>query len=370
MLQRRRRRSYELAKSADELDLSFSDVVVILASNNRFVPYASVVVQSVMEHASAGRHYDIVVLTNDITVANVQLLTEQVAAAPHGNVEIGLLDAEAMLEGFKLPNRGRYRAAAHYRLLAPVLLPRVKKAAYLDADLVVRHDIAELFDVDLAGNFIAAVHDADTLGQFDGYDPMVKPYLADEVGLVDPRSYFQSGVLVMDLEHMRRANMCEEMVLLTVARKWRWPDQDILNRMAQGAYKRLDPRWNVMHDWKFLRRSHIIAQAPLDVQEAYDRAHADPFVVHYAGPDDRPWLYPKADYAHLFWDYASRSPFHDELQRRLKFSHRDLVSLTLRLWLLFIYKVGMPLVDVLLPCGTRRRAAVLGFYERMGGRCT
>ena len=167
------------------------------------------------------------------------------------------------------------------------------------------------------------------------------------------------------------------MVGLAVSRKWRWPDQDILNRVAQAsapdgrdAYVRLDPRWNVLHDWKRLRRSRIVAQAPAEVRAAYDAASADPYIVHYAGPDDRPWIYPKADRADLFWDAARRSPFHDELRRGLTASRRDPAALVLRLWIAFIYKIGMPAIDALLPCGTRRRAWVLGFYERMGGRCT
>lgn len=377
MLKVRRRRRYELAKSSSELDLSFADVVVLLASNERFAPYASVVVQSLIEHASPDRTYDIVVLTNDISQTSARRLIGQTENSPFGNVGLDLLDAEAVLDGLKLPNRGRFRAAAHYRLLAPELLPQVAKAVYLDADLVVLHDVAELFDVDLDGKFLAAVHDADTAGQYAGYDPVVKPYLENEVGLEDPRSYFQSGVLVMDLERMRELKLSEEMVGLAVSRKWRWPDQDILNRMAQSkaddprdSYVRLDPRWNVLHDWKRLRRSHIVAQAPAEVQAAYDKAGRDPFVVHYAGPDDRPWIYPKADRADLFWDAASRSPFYDELRRGLAASRRDPAALVLRLWIAFIYKIGMPAIDVLLPCGTRRRAWVLGLYERMGGRCT
>ncbi len=377
MLRVRRTRRYELAKSSAELDLSFDDVVVLLASNERFAPYASVVVQSLLEHTSPDRSYDIVVLTNDISQTSARRLMEQAEGAPFGNVSLDLLDAEATLDGLRLPNRGRFRAAAHYRLLAPVLLPQVRKAVYLDADLVVLHDVAELFDVDLDGRFIAAVHDADTAGQYAGYDPMVKPYLENEVGLKDPRSYFQSGVLVMDLERMRGLGLAEEMVGLAVSRKWRWPDQDILNRVAQAsapdgrdAYVRLDPRWNVLHDWKRLRRSRIVAQAPAEVRAAYDAASADPYIVHYAGPDDRPWIYPKADRADLFWDAARRSPFHDELRRGLTASRRDPAALVLRLWIAFIYKIGMPAIDALLPCGTRRRAWVLGFYERMGGSCT
>ena len=45
-------------------------------------------------------------------------------------------------------------------------------------------------------------------------------------------------------------------------------------------------------DWQHLRRTHIVANAPADVRAEYEEAAADPAIVHFAGPDNRPWLYP------------------------------------------------------------------------------
>ncbi len=56
-----------LATSSRELPLGLNDVVLVFACNELFVPYLSVALQSILVNTSPERHYDIVVLTRDIT---------------------------------------------------------------------------------------------------------------------------------------------------------------------------------------------------------------------------------------------------------------------------------------------------------------
>lgn len=374
-----------LARSEAELGLALSDVVVVFSCNEAYVPYLSVVLQSLCENASCARRYDIVVLTTDIGAASAAALRAQVEglgraalaktglegeAGAEGPFHIGFLDTRPVLEGVRFPHHNRFGPETYYRLLAPELLPGVGKAVYLDADLCVLHDVAELFDVDVSGSLLAAILDPDTAGQVCGYDPMVRPYLEHEVGLADPGSYLQAGVLLMNLAEFRRTHPASELMGLASSRRWRWCDQDILNHLVQGSYVRLDPRWNVLHDWRRLRRTHIVAQAPAEVRAAYEKARTDPWIVHYAGPDNRPWLYPKADMAGYFWDYAARCPFEDTLRARLAASWRSPRRLGKRAFLHAIYAWGLPAFDVVFAYGTRRRRAVIGAYERLGGQCT
>lgn len=353
-----------LAKTASELDLPLDDVVILLACNELFVPYLSVALQSISEHASPDRRYDVVVLSSNLSDESMCTLHDQVT---RDNFGIGFLDAMAALGDIKLPRHGHFACETYYRLLAPEMLDRVDKAIYMDSDLVVLHDLAELYDTDVTGYLLAATRDADTAGQCAGYDAAIYPYLRDEVGLKDPYDYFQAGVLVMNLEEFRRRHTAGTSIEVAASKHWHWLDQDVLNLLAEGHYYRLDTSWNTLMDWQHLRRSHIVAQAPEAIRQDYDRARSNPRVVHYAGPDDRPWLYPRCDMGEYFWDFASRSPFHDELQRRLRTSWRTPQGLLKRLQVFALFKIGMPLVDLVLPPGTRRRAAIIAGYKKLGG---
>ena len=172
-----------LSTSSTGLDLPLNDVVIVFACSESFVPYLSVATQSIVDNASPSRRYDIIVLTRDLSPTSMVTLTRQTKEA---NVGIGFLDVDSALGDIKLPHHGHFRPETYYRLLAPQLLPNVDKAIYLDSDLIVNADIAELYDYDVEGYKLGATRDADTLGQIDGYDVSVGPYLHDELGMDDP----------------------------------------------------------------------------------------------------------------------------------------------------------------------------------------
>lgn len=353
-----------LASSSVDLDLPLSDVVVVFACSENFVPYLSVATQSIVENASASRRYDIIVLTRDISPASMITLTRQVKS---DNVGIGFLDVDAALGDIELPHHGHFRPETYYRLLAPQLLPNVDKAIYLDSDLIVEKDIAGLFDVDVTGYPLAATRDADTIGQIEGYDATVGPYLKNELGMRDPHDYFQAGVLLMNLAELRRTVSPEEFLALSTQRMWRWLDQDVLNRVVNGNYVRVHMRWNYLMDWQHLRRTHIVSNAPADVRAEYDEAAADPAIIHFAGPDNRPWLYPDADRADNFWRYAMHSPYLDEIRGQLEDSRASAAGLAKRLQVIALYKGIMPAFDRVCPAGSKRRRAIITAYMGLGG---
>lgn len=353
-----------LATSSTELDLPLDDVVVVFACSENFVPYLSVATQSIVDNASESRRYDIIVLTRDLSPTSMITLSRQTKG---GNVGIGFLDVDAALGDIKLPHHGHFRPETYFRLLAPQLLPNVDKAIYLDSDLIVNDDLAKLYDYDVTGYKLAATRDADTIGQIDGYDATVGPYLKDELGMDDPHDYFQAGVLLMNLAELRRTVTAEEFLEISTERMWRWLDQDVLNKVVNGHYLRLPMRWNYLMDWQHLRRTHIVANAPQEIQDEYDEARRDPAIVHFAGPDNRPWLYPDADGADLFWHYAMRSPYIEEIRAQLEDSRATVKGLAKRAQVIALYKGIMPAFDKTCPGKSKRREAIIKLYSRLGG---
>ena len=84
-----------------------------------------------------------------------------------------------------------------YRLFIPKLLPDEKKAIYLDADIIVNLDITELWQTDLENHPLAVVLESE-----DGAIPARYSKLVIE-GFVKGENYFNSGVLLMNLEVLR-----------------------------------------------------------------------------------------------------------------------------------------------------------------------
>jgi lipopolysaccharide biosynthesis glycosyltransferase len=132
--------------------------------------------------------------------------------------------------------------ATFSRLFAPRLLPDVHKVIYLDVDTLVLTDLAPLYahetgDCGLAG--VLDLYDSTLRAQLTSFY-LSKPH----VGYVDPATpAFNSGVLLMDLDKMRREAALPTM--LGMLERNYMLDQPLLNLYSNGRFRMIDRSWNV-----------------------------------------------------------------------------------------------------------------------------
>lgn len=168
------------------------------------------------------------------------------------------------------PHYGGY--AACFRLLLPQLLPGTPKVLYLDADVLIVDRVRPLWETELGDCCVAAV----TNSLFKHMERRVQQTL----GLPDGRAYFNSGVLLLDLDALRRTGLDKELLAFASQRHTPlpWPDQDVLNAVLWRRRKPLHPRWNAtngMFDlpWRYL---------PWSKQDLIE-ATRHPAIVHFVG---------------------------------------------------------------------------------------
>ena len=112
----------------------------------------------------------------------------------------------------------------------------VSKVIYLDADLLIQRDIFELWEQDMQGKIVLAVQDS----YIQKLPARCLPAQAEE------QPYFNSGVMVIDLEAWRMAEI-EQCCLEAAGRlrhRTKWLDQHVLNACLAGRWGRLTPVWN------------------------------------------------------------------------------------------------------------------------------
>ena len=204
----------------------------------------------------------------------------------------------------------------------PEIFPHYNKVLYLDSDLVVNADLAQLYNTNIQGKLLAACRDADTAGLYNGAQPDKKPYMDNILKIKNPYDYFQAGVILFNLAEFRKQYTTAEMLKFAGTYKWQLLDQDVLNFLAQGQVKFVDMSWNVMHDWKNARIEENISHAPERLFVEYMTARKSPKIIHYAGPD-KPWTDPESDFAEVFWRYAKTSDYYETLIERLIAKKRD-----------------------------------------------
>lgn len=199
-----------------------------------------------------------------------------------------------------------YASAAWARLAIPRVVAGRRRALYLDADVVVRADLAPLFDTDLGGRPLGAVVDA-WHGHL-GRSMQLGPHLP-ELGAPPAAPYVNTGVLLMDLEAFRRERISEACLELVGDYPLRYADQDAINVVLADRVKLLDPRWNQQHTFhempdRWLVETSGLAGSP----EALAELRAAPFVVHYTGR--KPWHRgPPPRDADRFFEALDRTPW-------------------------------------------------------------
>lgn len=131
----------------------------------------------------------------------------------------------------------------YIRLLIPYFLPKdIKKAIYLDVDMLMLADVSELWSIEIGGYALGGVQDCiDKIGNSWGG---IKNY--EELGLNPEDKYLNSGLLLMNLEQWRSHDYSFKIIrcIKENIQYANFPDQYGLNAIFAGRWLELDFRWN------------------------------------------------------------------------------------------------------------------------------
>lgn len=285
-------------------------IPVVFAADNNYVPMVTTTVCSMLENASKNCFYDVVILEKDFTEHNRHVMRSFFSR--YENACVRFVNVAGMVKAYDLQTSNEHISVeTYYRFLIQKVLPGYDKVLYLDSDLIVRGDVAELYATELGDNLLGAAHDIDYLGNLNMNDGERMKYTQEVLGLKDPYGYFQAGVLLLNTAEMRRLYPFQKWLEIAAEPKYIYDDQDILNAHCQGRVTYLDNAWNVMNDCGG-RIKKVFSFAPADVYDAYMAAYSTPKILHYAG-FEKPWKLGFCDQAELYWFYARQTPFYETM---------------------------------------------------------
>jgi lipopolysaccharide biosynthesis glycosyltransferase len=189
---------------------------------------------------------------------------------------------------------------AYYKLFLGGILKNYKKVLCLDVDIIVREDVVNLFNVDLQGKTIGAVVDPYLAA---GSDFPWHKY-AKTINIADIEKYFNSGVMLIDVEAIRAKNYEQQFIDIAKESDRMFHDQDTLNIAMQKTKCAdvlfLDPRWNYLlsNDYdKFVKFTH-------------GKYRNSAKIIHYTDACNKPWYW-DCDLSEYWWEYAQMTPFYE-----------------------------------------------------------
>lgn len=272
--------------------MSKKNVNIILACNNNYIPYLAVTLQSIILTADSERVYNVNILHTRVTEENIAKICQMSTL----NVKVSFVNVSQLIADKALYTKHHISEETYYRALIPEIFPKLEKVLYIDCDLVANRDLAILYDLDIRNYYIGAVKN------FNNY--RMTKYISEEIG-IDPREYFNAGVLLINLREFRKKHIEARFFELVAGDKeFNLMDQDILNILCNKKVLYMDPRWNV--SWQHVFQHNDDQRIVEEYKEEYNRIIAEPYIVHYT-TEKKAWDYSDLPLADYFWRVAKQN---------------------------------------------------------------
>ena len=327
-----------------------NSITIIFVSSEFNVPYLGVCIESLLQHASSNNNYDIIVLSTDIGEGSQKKIRS--ALSKWENIQIRFFNPADLISNQNFhTNIDGYISLPFYKAFVPWLFPLHDKALILDSDLLINANIAELWHTDLGNKLIAGVKDVVFEGLLNGKEAGWMDYSKKVLHLNEPYHYINAGILIMDLEHIRRSMRLHDLMAIATRKDLKLADQDLINVAFDQKIAFLDPKWNYFVQANQWVIDCINLASKKDIDE-YRKAAINPAIFHFAN-HPKPWGAPSIPNASEWWLVARASPYYEELLIRLM----NFQIYSSRQMSLPDNRSGVRrFADKLIPPGTQRRA--------------
>lgn len=257
-------------------------IPIFFSIDDNYAPFLKIALSSMIEHSNKENEYRIYVLYSKLSDANKLDITNFLSN--HSNYTCEFVDMNSHIAEIAdaLFTRDYYSKTTYYRLFIPRLFPQYDKALYIDSDIIILDDIANLYNIDLGTNLIGATPDESVqiIPEFITY---VEKYLG-----IKHEHYFNAGVILMNLDELRKFDFEKKFVSLLHQIKFSVAqDQDYLNAICKDRVTYVPSVWDKMP----FPNSNV--------------KESDLKLIHY-NLTFKPWHYDGILYEEIFFKYVDK----------------------------------------------------------------
>ena len=273
-----------------------SKIVVVCSCDDNYVPYCGTMITSLFQN-NKRNEVEVNVLSSYISSQNKDKF-KNLADKYGQKINIVSINKEKFS---KLPIGDKFTnisVETYFRLNMSKILNQYDKVLYLDCDMIIRHDLSELWNINLEGYAIAAVKDNLYMQQSN----------IERLGYSLMDSYYYAGLVLYYLAFLREVDFEQKVWNFVEANfdKIIYHDQDIINALCHGSFKDVSVRWNML-DVFLMDDSHIVEENKEDLEQWIE----NPGIIHYSAKY-KPWnVEGYHQYKDEFWKYVRLSPWND-----------------------------------------------------------
>lgn len=295
-------------------------IAICFCCDKKYIEYLSVTIYSIIKNSSNEHNYDITILYNDIYDFQKRFLLSMIENKP--NISIKFFNMQDYIKKYSLNNlfiRTDMSLAAYYRLFIGEIFEKYEKILYLDSDLIINRDIAQLFNTELSDYSLGACLDTNIANYMfvreddKKYMSDFRNYMRNTFKYYDSKRYFNSGVLLINIKNFRKTKLSDLLDLARNNTKY-FHDQNVLNVAFANDFKILPPEWNTQVHIKYYPTYR--QQLPIDTIKIYDSYEIVPAILHYTY-HPKVWNDPYKQWANIWWKYARETPFYEIILKDL-----------------------------------------------------
>ncbi|GLI56796.1 hypothetical protein PM10SUCC1_23100 [Propionigenium maris DSM 9537] len=237
---------------------------IFFSVDKNYLPYLYITIHSILKNADIEDKFNFYILQNDFSIEDKRAFNKLLNTY---DFSIEFLDIctekleKCRPEGYHLP------LPTFYRYLIPELKPELPKAIYLDVDILVKGSLKNLWKTDISDYMFAAVEDFYYLSKAD-YKEMI--------GLEQSSSYFNAGILLMNLRKMSNDDTGLKLIKSSIDNisVFKLGDQDALNKVCEGQILKVSADFNY--------QASMIKNCKKKLK--HKKSH---IIIHNLGPDKK-----------------------------------------------------------------------------------
>lgn len=216
---------------------------ILVAINKKYVRQLNILLNSI-KYSNDQENFNIYILNKNLDKEDMENVVENLDLTRFSIHDIKIPKCE--IDKFPVLEK-RYPEEIYFRLYASKYLPKeLDRVLYLDADTLVINNLKEFYETDFEGKlYVAATHIRKMLHKINEIRLDIK----------EDEPYINTGVLLINLEELRKINVEEKVINLMKNKKNKLllPDQDIIATLFGDKIKLVDElKYNLgERAWKF-----------------------------------------------------------------------------------------------------------------------
>lgn len=298
---------------------------IALGFDSNFAPYAAVTIKSILLHNKNVTFY---LMYDNLKKSDIKKISSMIESH---NEHYHWID---MSGEFNDLFTGNWKSKTLY---FPLKLPSIckdERVLFLDADTFVLGDLSKFYNQPLDGYYLAAVNDYGMISDLKTNNQLklgentvdIKHYFGNirKWNNTDMQRYFNSGMLLMNLDEMRKNNVEKAVMDSLKSNIFAFPDQDCINYVCHDHVKIVEPKYNFMVIFKSTWSR--VEEETLERLLPYKTEKERPLIIHYLL---KPWRKPNAElpFSKEYNEVKAMTPYKYSLTKQEFFSFKWLQRL-------------------------------------------